>query len=627
MGHLTKLTGRLLLALLAANVLFQQFQPQTLTSWEDSDSHQAYFMTADREAWPAENGVASFQTYGPLYRYLSSKVSPTYQGDYYLAKTAYLTLILTMIFQYLASVQVPAGAWVLSAFFALFNFPDLGMTPLTMFLWALALPKTSKRTSHLWCGCVFSSLHFLYKPALGLGCMLQIFAVAVFHPYLGGLRERARWSLIALTLLAALMAAEYVTLTSGGLHALGIYCRIALEDGATYSQWHLSPSEWPNFFTYGFPLILLAILAALAGFKVEGRRGWIAFLVFPLLFMDYKHAYIRADITNIGSVFQFLPLLLFFALLRFWGTKPLRMLLLVLIAANMALGRTDLVPYNTPYRHPRHFWLLSPSGYADRRADALTKTRAAFQDYLRRFAWVKQEVQGGSLLVVPAHIALSQLGTPYLLPSSQNLYAHNNSLRSRLDLQALQERPPQFILFRDRIMDERPPMSNRREFYLDMLRHYDCIARDKDFFLFRQGEGSNPVFRSLTHAFMRDCRGRFVFDLPDRSLVYLRAAHAVDWHYRLRSLLLKGDSLLMAHGREGSKLVEQRCNFALLDEGAIFPLDMLAQYSHSKATRRWVIEFKGRWMDLEPQDPVHLMGGSVEDLELEIGAYELVPGR
>lgn len=167
-------------------------------------------------------------------------------------------------------------------------------------------------------------------------------------------------------------------------------------------------------------------------------------------------------------------------------------------------------------------------------------------------------------------------------------------------------------------------MSNRLDFYLEMLENYRVVAQDRDFFLFER----SPAWAKIEYVELGSFRldqgkGVFRFELPDSALLFAKTSGLITPGYKLRSLLLKGDRLVHSLHRPGEVSSDKLCSFPQLELGFMTPLDMDALAKSQTVSSTWIVEFKGSLMEKFPHDPVNALGGKPSRVQLDLGYYLL----
>lgn len=611
-----------LMLCLLGNVLFQNFQPLPVTNYENLDLHSYFYMSAEAGAWEKPFGQNSYFTYGPFFKYFNSDAFP-FSEAYYFLKFLSILLFAGIFFSYSIRSEFRYTPWILCFFFAFYNFPGLHQSPLILLIWSLAFPiQYEKRIAVLQyiLACSFTAISFLYKPSWGVACGLQISLSILFHPFFKQ-NKRILWLACYSISCLGLAYICYVATTANSLQQFYLYVIISLKDASQYSALMSVPYAGHLKLVTYYPFFIFLFLVMISCYKVYRQRVWLACLLFPILFIDFKHSYVRADVTNIYSIFWIFPLALFFTLIRFWNCKILRYTNLFILFVLTLLDLSGATPYNIPWRHPRHFWYLLPHQYQERFNENKKTSEKHFETHLEKYDWVREKVQDESLLSIPFQAVLSKLSNRALvLPSIQNYFGFGEHPRREIDLDWVKKNQPSFVLFQDINYDLRSSMDCRPEFYIYLFQYYSIVERRGDFYLFKRNVNN---IKEIKKKYQLKKSGvqfpyRISFDAPLSSFIKLKLNTNMNFIDKMKLSFAKGDKIKFDWVCGDLKRT-YLCDEKQLNSG-VFIVPELKRLKTEEANIKRVQSFifHGRLMPNHKMDPFHYLYDSRGSFDIEM---------
>lgn len=581
-------------------------------------------MSARPDAWPKENAVESFSTYGPAYRFLGSAVGDETGADYYELKLLVILFHVLIFSLFWIKTGRPWVIWFLAFFFAVFNFPSYATTPLILLIWALASPKrNSTFLLHLFVGLMYASLIFLYKPSWGIAGMMQVCATILFLPRKQNVLHRLMHLAGSLAAFLVLSLIFYLLFTQKGtFQTFLMYGRIALLDSSDYSEFQFFYQYRENVYYLLYPIVVFLVLTVCACFKTENKRYWLFFFLFPLLFVEFKHSYVRADITNLKNFFWMAPLIFLFTALRY-RSVPLRLTALLFIASSTLASFAGWSPYNTPYRHARRFWIQFPAEYEKEWKDKRQLSRQQVKSYFQSFEWVKSQIEGGSLLSVPRSFQLTRLGEErHILPSNQIGFRNLSRKILESDFRYLREKSPDYVLLEDLSYNMEPVTALAPDFFAYVFRHYEQVQSRELFTLLRRRSTPLSFNRTTTTRVpLNQGVGGLRFQAPPGTPLFIEGEGLTSLTYRLRCALLKGDRLYL-NWTDGVANKSWPVSYATIEHG-FFLVPDIDGFNKGGASREQRIFFSGRQMDDFPYDLGHYLPGKTEKATLRVTLLEV----
>lgn len=618
---------KVIACLLFINLGFQSFSLKEIKHLNDWDLHQISFMGAPSDIFNAENSVNTFQTYGPLFPYLRTYVGPFDESDPYWGHLAYILLVTSILAIFISKIKQKYAPFILCIFFSLYNFPWIVYSPLILTLWSLSLHKEFKYIKCFsFLGVLLASILFLYKASWGIIAIIQLLATVTFHPYFNHLKNRVIYGLSYLITIGALTVVFYLSLTTDGtIETYFNYISVSLADAKHYTELMMTPLSFAeNLYLLIYPLIVGFILILFLFFRIEEKKFWLPFILFPIIFAEYKHSYVRADVTNLFSIFWIFPLILFFLLLRYWQLTKFRLVNLSLLIMLTIPDLLSWTPYNIPWRHPRQIWIKTPHQYDNDFKQYQAHVKEALETRLKENQWVSDQVKDASLLVQPGYLLDSLLSAkPYILPSNQSYFSREE--REALDIAKLENQLPNYFLFQDVLLDKRIPMSYSPSFFKKILSHSQLIDKKEETFLFKINE-KQKVFEDHLISNYQVNHGKITIDFkaPKGIMINLKTKGLVSIVSKFQNLVLKGNRVKIKY-TQGQSEKDIRCCFSVLEKGTIFVPDLtsLVQENHQLVEHKLV--FEGYQLNDHPYDPAYYLHYD-KDFSLEL-SYSILKSK
>lgn len=611
------------MSLLFLNVYMQYFQVTSITGFNIWDNHQLTYMSSPLEKMGTENAVESFQTYGPAFKYFYSFCGPFDSMPGYWFKIFFIALLLGIIILYLKGCELESAPFILSLFFILYNFPSLSYAPFVLILWSLALPLNGKLLQfHTIIGVLVTSLIFLYKPSWGVIAGMHLGVTAIAHPAFENWLTKLKMFLVYTLGSCILTTTLYLIMTERGtLYSWLTFLKVTMEDIDMYAHLMLYPLSFvENWFVLCYPLLICLTMACLSTFRIHDKKIWLVLILAPILFAEFKHSYVRADSTNLKGIFWFFPLTLFFVCLRFWGHTKLKVFLLSSLTLLVTADLCHLTPYNTPWRHPRQWWISTPDDYTSQAKTAQVSSKKHYAKYNEEMNWLNPYTRKGDLVVAPGFILLGTKGTtPRQLPSSQSFYAMKT--KTSLDLDCFQYQRPEYFLFENVLNNDRIPLSHQPEMMHFIMTEAQLIKRQGDFFLFSWLQKQDHRIRkeqNLAQLQLDNGKCDFTFEAEKGALINIRTRGLIDLSYKLRSKLLRGEKLKMIYTIDGVSK-KYLCAYTVFEKGFMMAPDLEASFSENKTMVQHRIQFTGHLHDDFPYDPGAYLFGQSQSAHLTLG--------
>lgn len=567
-GHLL---GMALSCLLLLNVLAQKFEPKAMTEFGEWDHHQIFYCF-EESRFGKELGTETFTMYGPAVSHTLPFFTPN-SHHWLVGMWGVLFFYLLSYVKWCRQLEGKAWPWIFVSVFALFNVPSLSFSPFILIVWSLSRKKEEGEYSlFTLSGWLYVAWLFLFKSSWGI--------IGFLHLLLDGwvrspnLRRGFSTTLSRSCGVLGISFLFYLLVTErGDLDTFIEYCFYALEDTRAYPSYNGSPvalhfissawtgwQEWVHQTVFGekFAKGLLSSFPIGSFFIClwviwKSRRYKELLLVLPVLFGEYKHSYVRADVTNLYGIFYLIPCALFVMLCSKWSTMAIRRSLggvLILWVVLVVLG---FFPYNTPYRHPRdvwlgHLWVTSIQG------DELREESAeALEKHLLEYEPMGEHMENKRVLSLPARNDLALLGSPVILASNQPYFAMEGMKRSRRDLEMFTSEPPEIVILEDRVEFFRPGGLHEFPSLLkNVLLNYDAIKTWNDFTVLKHREGTRGMTSRVLHGgnFKIDS-GSFPMQIPNHSFVVVRLNEKERLREKMVTALLKSPRFSLALKQNG----------------------------------------------------------------------------
>lgn len=547
--------------LLLFNSLAQHFPIsvlQNLNEWDES----MIFTIFSSDLLGYELGTQTFATYGPGLKYMGWPVGID-DPKIPLGIFIYIGFYLWCLFRFCQSPHIsPLACLILVAALCLFNVPSIRYAPWVLFVWSLGKSSSKNYSNglHEFFGILFVSFLFHYKASWGIIGILHLMFDAMLNK-----RQIYKWIILRSIALFLSLPTMYFLLTNQATwHSFFDYIWYSLEDSSAYAHNNNSPVElhfissawngWQSSFHHWLgdevaqkilkylPLFFWMATIVAAFNPIKFKYYWLAF---PVLLGEYKHSYVRADVTNLHGIFFILPLYLFILCLKSDFSHKKRKILIGSLVLWTCMEILGFFPYNIPRRHPRDFWL--DNLWALNHQQELKKDipSSTLNEKLSQFQWVKKHIKDETLLSIPARNELALLGNPLMLPSHQSYYTMEGQKRNLDDLKTLRETKPDYILFEDRTEYFRAgSMIQSPSFLNELLLNYQIVESHEDYSLFKKISKNKTLLQeNLENLQLDHAKGSFEGKLVPGSVLYLKSTQGLGLKNKIWSILLKGARL------------------------------------------------------------------------------------
>ena len=510
-------------------------------------------------------GITTFSTYGPLFRYLNSTA---FGGDYLLRYSTQIAFLFSQIA--IAFIFLRRCIWLGSSVMAIillsfFNFPIFGGVPMMLVLWGWTWKGLEKDKLYFLLGWLTAWIWFFYKPGAGIIGFAVFFCSIALNPHGGAVFSRIRLAGISLIAFMA-VSILYHHAFGGGVKTLIQYVLITLEDMGNYAhnnglplQTHrllkarlaetplwLQPWVTDKVFInslWFFPLWLAINWFIWLFVPLASKRFWVACIAFPILFAEYKHSFVRADVTNIYGIF-FVSGTLTVAMVIFTGfDSHWRKICCLLILPLVLMDWLGLTPYNIPWRHRRENFIISPWTYVEMSETAEEDSQKKLVDYLGKFSWAKDKCPD-EIAGMPGALLTTKLGKEeYVFPTHQDYYVMTDGAREHLLNASLElNNGPKWLMWESINLDAKIPMANAPNAYLKLLANYDFVEYRENNFLLKK----RAVARTIKHLNGESVSGtekNLFFDclLSPGQVLIVQSNFSRRWTNSLANVLLRGN--------------------------------------------------------------------------------------
>ena len=550
------------LGLLVINVLFQFFEPKAFDFFDSWDSQQIFGLL-DQKRFDIIQGISTHTMYGPALPYTIQSTT-TFSPSYPVGVWIWIGFHLCCFYRlYRQTKHHYWMIWIFISLLCLFNLPSLKYAPFIMFFWSCVRRSDEPEWSpFVLLGIFMTSWLWLYKSSWGMIASLHLITdLLVRHKNIKSTFEkffcRGLFSMGFTYLL-------YFCLTSGNLSHFYDYVYYALEDAIYYPSYNSSPVEahiiakawspWQNWLhknIFGlttaenlikwFPVI--SCILVFIGVILLRKNSYF-WLSLPILFGEYKHSYVRADVTNLHGIFYLIPFFFVLALFIQWDKIKTRQLIFLFLAIWSSLEVFGFFPYNIPRRHPRHFWLDHAVVSHQQKQNLRKKSEQALEIHLNKYSDFTEFLNNKSVCSLPARNDLTLFGRPVILPSHQPYFTTEKMTRGIFDLAKLKEKKPDRIIFEDRLEPFRPGALHSFPGMMSyLMKYYDyTYGRDEWSILSKRDKPLDLEEKNLYTGIWKVNETK-TFQLPPNSVIHITQKTAISLHEQFLTTLFKSPKL------------------------------------------------------------------------------------
>lgn len=510
-----------------------------------------------------------FTIYGPLAKFF---IHPTlfFEGYSYGFRWGVIALYLGIMYAYVQQCRFKWSVYVILLFLCGFNFPFIFKSLFVLWLWLLAWPQGfGSRIAHGALAGLLCVFFLLFKPAVGVVAMMFIaMSYALTLEFVGQLCARLCWLGGMMLGILLLFLVSFYGLTER-VDTAFLYLQHAMEDASSYAETMIFPLGRGGWWQRYFPCVLLFYGVALLVSGLKSKEWRVCLPLALLVYADYKHAYVRADYGNISHVFMTVPLYVFFWILK-GQSRRVMMCSMVIIAVSFLTHVVQWSPSQTPWRHPRHFWIPSPKAFAQKEGQVVKHGKVMFDRYLERFEDVVNP--NLPLLSMPGQIYLNRLSRqPLVLPSVQNYFSLPQQLKPSMDMSFFSWAGDIQVLWEKKMLDGRSMANSRALFYEKMFCEYELIRSFDQFCLLQKRKQPRKSKKTLIYqgSLSSLLLNRIV---PSSSVLRVQVEDLIDWRYKLKKIMYKGDRLEFELSVNGKKSIK-RAAYSMLEAGVLLCLD------------------------------------------------------